>query len=218
MELMIMKPFVLLDLDGVILDSERPTYALWRKILPASKCQQLWEECLGLKADDEFRVFHRELGWDESRYQKFQQQTRLHEPPLFQPGALDLVSWLDENEYASAIVTSSSMKSVEHKIGTSLDMWAQGIDHIVTGDDVPLGKPAPDIYLKAMDLLDADPSNCVAVEDSANGVLSAHRADIKHIIMVEDTMAYPKGLVPDVSIGHFPLISLRDVIQKWTVI
>ena len=50
---------------------------------------------------------------------------------------------------------------------------------------VKKGKPEPDIYLYACNMLKLKPSRCIAVEDSPNGVLSAYRADLK-VIMIPD--------------------------------
>ena len=47
------------------------------------------------------------------------------------------------------------------------------------------GKPAPDIYLKACEKLCEAPENCIAVEDSKNGILSAHNANMS-VIMIPD--------------------------------
>jgi beta-phosphoglucomutase-like phosphatase (HAD superfamily) len=54
--------------------------------------------------------------------------------------------------------------------------WNKYFAVVVSADEVPRGKPAPDVYLRALALLDADPSRTAAVEDSANGIRSAHAA------------------------------------------
>lgn len=58
-------------------------------------------------------------------------------------------------------------------------------DVIVCGDQVERSKPEPDIYIKAAELLGLPPKACYAVEDSKNGLLSAHRAGCQ-VIMVPD--------------------------------
>ena len=50
-----------------------------------------------------------------------------------------------------------------------------------SSDDVPRGKPSPDVYLEACSLIQADPSGCVAIEDSPVGVRAAHSAGLKVI-------------------------------------
>jgi HAD superfamily hydrolase (TIGR01509 family) len=54
--------------------------------------------------------------------------------------------------------------------------WNRYFPVIVSADAVPHGKPAPDVYLRALQLLIADPARTAAVEDSANGIRSAHAA------------------------------------------
>ena len=54
--------------------------------------------------------------------------------------------------------------------------WSDLFAVVVSADEVPRGKPEPDVYLRALELLDADPSQTAAIEDSANGIRSAHAA------------------------------------------
>lgn len=68
------------------------------------------------------------------------------------------------------------------RVAVLASLRAVEIDHlfdlVVTADDVPHGKPAPDAYLKAMADLRVDPARCVAYEDSASGMTSARKAGI----------------------------------------
>lgn len=57
-------------------------------------------------------------------------------------------------------------------------------DVVITLDDVPVGKPAPDSYLRAMALLGVDPVRCVAYEDSTTGMAAARAAGIPHVVDV----------------------------------
>jgi len=54
---------------------------------------------------------------------------------------------------------------------------------IVCGDMIENSKPAPDIYLKARELIGVEPKKCYALEDSKNGLLSAYRAGCKPIMI-----------------------------------
>ena len=65
---------------------------------------------------------------------------------------------------------------------------------IVCGDMVEKSKPAPDIYLKACELLNANPKECIALEDLKNGLLSAYRAGCKPI-MVPDLWQPDEGIL-----------------------
>jgi len=54
-------------------------------------------------------------------------------------------------------------------------------DEVVTADDVEEGKPAPDVFLKAAQLLDVEPARCLVLEDAPSGILAAQRAGMQVI-------------------------------------
>jgi HAD superfamily hydrolase (TIGR01509 family) len=95
------------------------------------------------------------------------------------PGARELVTAVAAAGLAYALVTSSQREFAEAVLkGTQLHFPLT-----VTAEDVEATKPAPHPYLKAAKLLGADPGNCVALEDSPNGVASATAAGC-HVIAV----------------------------------
>lgn len=112
-------------------------------------------------------------------------------PPLL-PGSREITSALCEAGLAQVIVTQSPrpiVESVAHALG---DVFA----YLVTGDDVPSGKPGPAPYGRAIELLELTPEECVAVEDSATGAASA-RSNGVHVIQVGGHKHFPgdPGLV-----------------------
>ncbi len=56
--------------------------------------------------------------------------------------------------------------------------WTKYFEVVVSADDVAHGKPAPDVYLRALELMAANPRETAAIEDSANGIRSAHAAKL----------------------------------------
>jgi beta-phosphoglucomutase-like phosphatase (HAD superfamily) len=84
---------------------------------------------------------------------------------------------------ALAIATTTSAQNVASLLQTTLGpdslTWFQAIG---AGDDVPRKKPAPDIYLHVLRRLGLEPSACVALEDSANGLRSAKAAGLFTIV------------------------------------
>ncbi|MCH7227714.1 HAD family hydrolase [Haloferula sp. A504] len=65
-------------------------------------------------------------------------------------------------------------------------------DEVVTADDVRVGKPAPDIYLKAAELLGVAPGKCLAFEDAPAGIMAAQRAGMQ-VIAVPAPLELLKG-------------------------
>jgi beta-phosphoglucomutase-like phosphatase (HAD superfamily) len=75
----------------------------------------------------------------------------------------------------------------------ALDGIGRGFfDVVVCGDDVAAGKPAPDPYLRAAELLGVAVTDCVAVEDSPDGALSADRAGAA-VLVVPSEVPVPRG-------------------------
>ncbi len=84
-----------------------------------------------------------------------------------------------------AVVTTTTPANVEallvHALHPDSMSW---FEVIAAGDIVPAKKPAPDIYCYAMEKMDLKPADCIAFEDSRNGILSSQGADLKTIITV----------------------------------
>ena len=85
-----------------------------------------------------------------------------------------MLSFLDSRNMVMAVATSTKYVNAIKKLkSTQLDHY---FHTVVGGDQVQNSKPDPDIYLQAAKLLEVDPSKCLALEDSNNGALAAHRA------------------------------------------
>lgn len=116
------------------------------------------------------------------------------------PGARELLAEVAAAGVPYALVTSSLRRLAEAILsGTGLIFPAT-----VTGDDVVTTKPDPAPYLLAAKLLDVDPAQCVALEDSPNGVASATAAGCRVI-------AVPSFVDIPAAPGRVVARSLRDV-------
>ena len=62
-------------------------------------------------------------------------------------------------------------------------MCIRDSDKLICGNMIENGKPAPDIYLAAAKELELDPSECITLEDSPNGIRSAHTAGCKPVMI-----------------------------------
>jgi len=86
-----------------------------------------------------------------------------------------------------AIATTTSPENVSVLLHQCLDPQAEGwFDVIAAGDIVPAKKPAPDIYRVALEQLGLKPQECLAFEDSENGLKSSSQAGITTLITVND--------------------------------
>ena len=99
------------------------------------------------------------------------------------PGVADLLSAARARGQRLAIATTTSHGNIDALLSQALGMrWAGEFDAIVAGDDVRDKKPAPDVYLEVLARLKLNASDCVAIEDSANGLIAALRANIPVLI------------------------------------
>ena len=96
-------------------------------------------------------------------------------------GLIELLEFLKNNNYKMAVASSSNLEVIKKylkKVGV-VDYF----DVIIGGDIVTKGKPDPEIYSKCIEQLNLSKEECIGVEDTANGVLSIHRAGMKPIMI-----------------------------------
>jgi len=99
------------------------------------------------------------------------------------PGVRDLLAAAKGRGQRLAIATTTSHGNIDALLSQVLGpRWAADFDAIVAGDDVRHKKPAPDVYLEILARLKLSPSDCLAIEDSANGLVAASQAGIPVLI------------------------------------
>ncbi|MDB5490093.1 MAG: family hydrolase [Reyranella sp.] len=173
---------VIFDMDGLIFDTGKlyqeaiiaaadevgqpMTVAVFQSMIgrPWLRTRQFLVEHYGPSfAVDDFRA-----AWN--RHFDVIVETRLS----LKPGVVELLDVLDQLALPRAIATSSAHHTVQHHLAAH--KLTDRFRHVVAHGDYTEGKPAHDPYLKAARMLDVDPSFCLALEDSHNGVRSAAAA------------------------------------------
>jgi HAD superfamily hydrolase (TIGR01509 family) len=101
------------------------------------------------------------------------------------PGVFELLSDLEALGIGKAVATSSSRAKAQHHLQRT-NILAR-FDAVVTRDDVERGKPYPDLFLRASVALGVPAENCLAFEDSYNGVRAARAAGMA-VVMVPDLL------------------------------
>ncbi|MGO4342327.1 HAD family hydrolase [Pedococcus sp. 2YAF34] len=119
----------------------------------------------------------------------------------WRPGALELLTALQEAGVPSALVTMS-WRSLADAVLAALP--AQTFTAVITGDEVEHGKPHPEPYLAAARTLGVNVADCVAIEDSPTGVRSAVAAGVP-------TIAVPHVVPVPVTVGAVQVPSLRGL-------
>jgi len=101
----------------------------------------------------------------------------------FRPGMTDLIHEARRRGVALGIATTTSRPNVEALITACLGAEAMGwFAAVICGDMVPAKKPAPDVYVAALETLGVPASQAVAVEDSENGIRAARGAGLAVVV------------------------------------
>jgi HAD superfamily hydrolase (TIGR01509 family) len=130
------------------------------------------------------------------------------------PGLIRLVDGLDAAAIPIALATSAPRENVEHTL-RELDLLSR-LTVIARSDEVPHGKPEPDVFLEAARKLGVDAKECVAFEDAPMGVVAAARAGMS---VVAVTTSYPADVLastdppPAIIVSHFD--ELLDGAGSW---
>lgn len=203
---------VIFDMDGVIVDSEvywylsRQEYArdhgktwldadqraaMGRNTLEwAHVMQERLASPISAEAIAE-NIIHRVIAHYEQRL------------PL-RPGAV-AAARLAAQQYRVGLASGSPMQVIKHVLQlTGLD---QVFEEVVCGDDMPNGKPAPDIYFECLKRLGVEPSRAVGIEDSGNGIRSLKAAGM--YIIAAPSPGFP--LAPEIaSMAHRLIGSMEE--------
>jgi HAD superfamily hydrolase (TIGR01509 family) len=186
---------VVFDLDGVIVDSEHVWDAA-REALARERGGR-WHEgaqqdMMGMSSVEWSRYMHDVIGLKDppeeisAEVVRHLEATYREELPLID-GATEAVARLAER-WPLAVASSSNRPIIDLVLGLSdLDRFFRAT---VSSEEVPRGKPAPDVYLEAARRLGTDPQRSAAVEDSRNGILSASAAGMR-VVAIPNTRFPP---------------------------
>lgn len=195
---------IIFDCDGVLVDSEplaaRAYERVYEKHGMSGVSADIIAQCIGMKQADiivrikeltghQFPADADDDIWAETKALFTEQLTQTR----------DLAAFLSSLKAKRCVASSSSLERIHH----SLDVTGLAPffgDAIFSSSMVKRGKPAPDIFLFAAEKMDADPANCVVIEDSPFGVEGAVAAGMAALGYTGGGHSYP---------GHGEVLSAR---------
>lgn len=175
--------WIIFDLDGTLIESEQ----IWRDVRKQFVIEHggRWngdaqKAMIGMRTAEWSRYIHDDLGVELEPEAIAKDVVaavidRLSSGIPVLPGAEGALDRL-RREFRLGLATSATLvvaQTVLSKTG-----WNKRFSVVVSADEVARGKPAPDVYLRALTLLGANPVRTAAIEDSANGIRSAHAAQL----------------------------------------
>lgn len=173
------------DCDGLLADTETPDFEAWRAIyeehsLPLDPKE--WAKNIGVSKGHEIADWHAalaaQIGPSYDR-EAIRLRKRAHYQAAIDalaplPGVVALLDAFDRENIPCAVASNSERTWVDRVL--AITGLASRFRAIATAEEVPQGKPAPDVYLLAAQRLGVPPETCVAFEDSPRGLAAAHAA------------------------------------------
>ncbi|MCI8584620.1 MAG: HAD family phosphatase [Lachnospiraceae bacterium] len=187
------KKAVIFDMDGVLVDSESVYLQLFRTFLEENQCvidETLLHTLAGASSQRTWEIvaqmWKEEITPQEMRtlYKKDHPSYEIPYKEILYPGVKDLLVWLKQERFVTAIASSSSEESIQEMLReTELSSL---FDCYVSGKWFKNSKPDPEIYLYTLDKLGLPAGDCIVVEDSAYGIQAAKAAGLT-VAAVKDT-------------------------------
>lgn len=208
---------IIFDMDGLLVDSETVWFIAEKDMIESRGfvySEEVRNQIIGLRVDTFLEKLHEIYGFKESVRELYDELIArmlalIPEYVKPQPGAPELVEYVRSNAIPCAIASSSPMSIINAIVKS------QGWDHIFvrrfSADDDANGKPAPDVYLRAVRTMGFDPAECLALEDSPNGSRAAVAAGMTCYAVPDVSHSQSEkfqGITPHV----FP--SLHEVLAK----
>lgn len=190
---------VLWDMDGTLVDSEKlwdiAMHALYER-LGGVLTPEVRATTVGGSSENVMRIVYADLGLEPDPAAMAATADWLHDHTgeLFAaglpwcPGARELLDELAGADVPMALVTNTRRTLTEQALNS---IGRHYFSVTVCGDEVAAGKPAPDSYRRAAELLGLEPSHCLAVEDSPTGTAAAEAAGCPVVVVPNEVPVAP---------------------------
>jgi beta-phosphoglucomutase-like phosphatase (HAD superfamily) len=200
------------DMDGLLIDSERSIMRAWQSAaaeVGVVVSDDQYASVIGRAATQSDAHLSELLG-GESVFHQVRDQVRSR-LGVFPPkiGATELLLKLTERQVPCAVASSTGVAEVRRRL-ESVGL-ASFFVAIAGGDEVPIGKPDPSVYLLAAHRLGASPSQCLAFEDSQNGKNSAVAAGMSVVLVPDLTAPDASGCLLHIS----SLVEAMEHVDRW---
>ena len=183
---------VIFDMDGVLIDTEKHYNAAWCQAATEAGFPFTREHALLLRsceAKEGEKLMQGIFGPSFDYYAIRERRRELVRERLAQyglekkPGVEETPRFLRAKGIKTAVATATALDITKSHLTTIgvCDLF----DSIVSAKNVAHGKPEPDVYLYACEQIGERPQDCMAVEDSPNGIMAAYRAGLR-TVMVPD--------------------------------
>lgn len=180
------------DMDGLMFDSERITYNGWQKLMDENGYEysiNVFKQTVGRRKKEVEQFYYSKYGKDFP-YRKLSEIQRnnyinfvMTKGAPVKKGLYEILEFLKDNDIKIALATSTSRQT--SLVNLESAKVKKYFNALVCGEDVTNGKPDPEVFLTAAKRIGIEPDQCVAFEDSFNGIRSAFASGMT-TVMVPD--------------------------------
>lgn len=208
---------VIFDMDGVLIDSE----IFWQESeieaferVGLSITHEMCMQTMGMRIDQVVEYWFERHPWTDESKETVERWIlngvvdRVKSRGESLPGSNNAIEFT-RNQNAAMAIASSSYYEIIDAVISRMDLH-DIFDVIHSAQDEPLGKPHPGVYLSTAKKLGVDPSECIAIEDSVNGLASAKAAGMRCIVVPDMNHYTPERFVD----ADLVLASLADINQS----
>lgn len=211
---------VIFDMDGVLIDTEKHYNAAWCQAATEAGFPFTREHALLLRsceAKEGEKLMQGIFGPSFDYYAIRERRRELVRERLAQyglekkPGVEETLRFLRAKGIKTAVATATALDITKSHLTTIgvCDLF----DSIVSAKNVAHGKPEPDVYLYACEQIGERPQDCMAVEDSPNGIMAAYRAGLR-TVMVPDLTQPDEELTKYLYVCVNSLSDLCELVDK----
>lgn len=188
---------IIFDLDGLIIDSEPIAYSILQEMVTVYgghiSMEDYTTKYLGRTVVAGMTTIKNEFNIPKTEEELFEiylhkEQEKIEKGIPLKPGVRELLVYVKTYGYKTIVASSSTRERAENILKAHDIM--KYFDDLVFGYEVPNGKPAPDIFLKACEKLGVEPHDAVVIEDSEAGIEASYEANITSICIPD--MKYPE--------------------------
>jgi putative hydrolase of the HAD superfamily len=213
---------VIFDFDGLIIDTETPSYMALKEIYQEYGIELLlpvYAQCIGTS----FQLFNPytylseqvEVDMEEVRIKFKRDYAILLEQSELRPGVVEYLINARQLNLRIGLASSSSLSWIEPLL--TRYKIAEYFDTVQTSDNVKNVKPDPELYIKALEALDVKGKQAISFEDSLNGFKSAKSAGLNCVIVPNEVTRHFEFAEYDLMIESMADMGLEEIIENINV-
>jgi mannitol-1-/sugar-/sorbitol-6-/2-deoxyglucose-6-phosphatase len=204
---------VIFDMDGVLIDSEPLWKIAMEEVFLSVGCsltRQDFQKTVGLRLDEVIQYWYQHAAWKNATPKEVENKIVERMVKLLKENGVPLTGVIEtlhflKNRGMKIGLATSSYEILIHTVLEVLSIHTL-FDITHSAENEPYGKPHPAVYLTVANKLEVEPTHCLVIEDSFNGILSGKSARMNVVCIPEKTHhPDPKLMIADF---HFEDMSL----------